>query len=209
MGKEQRTWKPENPPRPIVPRPGNQCKAHKVDGTRCKKPAMRGQFICVSHGGGAPQNRKAARERLAELIDPIIARLVERVKEPGLSTGDLIRIGHLILDRTGVGPTANLKVDSRIVKYDLSELSVEQLAAKMDALQAKLKGLGEPHQPQSLPAYLESHTAEGMGIVTEEPEDVYEEKTVEERTIEMFLGAPEEDAEPSPKNTSPEEEKSQ
>ncbi len=46
-----------------------KCKAVR-GGRRCKKWAIRGGMVCQTHGGGAPQVKRAAAERLADLIDP-------------------------------------------------------------------------------------------------------------------------------------------
>lgn len=44
---------------------GVKCKAHKSNGEDCPNWAMRGQLVCHSHGGRAPQNRRAAEQRAA------------------------------------------------------------------------------------------------------------------------------------------------
>lgn len=46
-----------------------RCVAHTPRG-RCKKAAIRGGRVCRTHGGAAPQVKRAAAERLADLIDP-------------------------------------------------------------------------------------------------------------------------------------------
>ena len=49
-----------------------RCAANRRDGSgvRCKKAAILGGTVCGSHGGSAPQVRRKAAERLADLIDP-------------------------------------------------------------------------------------------------------------------------------------------
>lgn len=60
------------------------CAAHLRDGSGnlCRKPRMVGQIVCASHGGSAPQNLAAARKRLVEFTDPIMAALIETAMAP-------------------------------------------------------------------------------------------------------------------------------
>jgi hypothetical protein len=56
------------------------CKAKaKTSGVRCKRLPIPGGTVCVMHGGKAPQVQRSARERLAALVDPAIARLGQLV----------------------------------------------------------------------------------------------------------------------------------
>ena len=61
---------------------GKQCKRVK-NGKRCERSAMRGQEVCYSHGGNAPQNKAAAKRRLAE--QAVMVEL-ERTKLTGKAT---------------------------------------------------------------------------------------------------------------------------
>ena len=48
-----------------------RCKAKcKASGSQCKKSAILGGNVCQKHGGGSPQVKAKAAERLADLIDP-------------------------------------------------------------------------------------------------------------------------------------------
>jgi len=48
-----------------------RCRATgKATGKQCKKAAILGGTVCQKHGGGAPQVKAKAAERLADLIDP-------------------------------------------------------------------------------------------------------------------------------------------
>lgn len=44
-----------------------RCRGHRRDGSRCKRWSIRGGFVCPSHGGRAPQVRRAADRRLLEI----------------------------------------------------------------------------------------------------------------------------------------------
>lgn len=54
-------------PRTHEPR---RCNGTNKQGKPCGRPPIRGGFVCLKHGGGAPQVRAKAAERLADLIDP-------------------------------------------------------------------------------------------------------------------------------------------
>ena len=78
-----------------------QCTAtSKQTKKRCRRPAIRGGTVCRFHGGGAPQVKRKAEERLAMLVDPAIDALTQIVKAKKDSR---TRLGAArdILDRTG------------------------------------------------------------------------------------------------------------
>lgn len=50
--------------------PKRRCNGKNKRGQPCGRPPIRGGFVCPLHGGGAPQVRAKANERLADLIDP-------------------------------------------------------------------------------------------------------------------------------------------
>ena len=51
--------------------PARRCKAKaKHSRQQCKRRPIIGGEVCVMHGGGAPQVKRKAAERLADLIDP-------------------------------------------------------------------------------------------------------------------------------------------
>lgn len=93
-----------------------RCKATaKSTGNRCRKPAILGATVCLTHGGGAPQVRLAARARLAALVDPAIDALTRTLAEEervvrdtfdrphvlGPTFAERIRAAEAILDRAG------------------------------------------------------------------------------------------------------------
>ncbi len=54
-------------PRQHKPR---RCTGKNRAGKPCGRPPIRGGFVCPKHGGGLPNVRAKANERLADLIDP-------------------------------------------------------------------------------------------------------------------------------------------
>ncbi len=78
------------------------CGAKTRAGGGCTQPAMDGQARCRFHGGASPQARRAARIRLAELVDPAIATLGREMVKADKSV-DRQRAANSILDRAGFG----------------------------------------------------------------------------------------------------------
>jgi hypothetical protein len=110
-----------------------RCTAHSSQtGERCKKSAMLGQTVCGKHGGASPQAKKAARERLNDLVDPAISSL-KKVLEKAIDSEDygaVVRAANSILDRTGYHPSRAIEMSGPdggpIQKEDL--LPVESLS---------------------------------------------------------------------------------
>ena len=57
------------------PDPMERCTATNRQGQRCKRWPIRGGNVCTNHGGGAPQVKRKAAERLAELVPKAIGKL--------------------------------------------------------------------------------------------------------------------------------------
>ena len=47
---------------------------------RCKKAAVLGATVCQTHGAGAPQVKRAARERLSDMVDPALGALARALQ---------------------------------------------------------------------------------------------------------------------------------
>lgn len=57
-----------------------RCQARRTNGTPCHGPAMKGQTVCRSHGGSAPQSRTAAERRVARVeVEAVLRSLGEPV----------------------------------------------------------------------------------------------------------------------------------
>ena len=96
-----------------------QCNGHTRAGQQCKYPAIPGGFVCRYHGGGAPQVKQKAAERLAALVDPSITKLSKLLKDKNSMVA--IRAVENVLDRNGYKPTQR----TQEVPYD--PLEVEAL----------------------------------------------------------------------------------
>ena len=70
-------------------------------GNRCKRYPIAGGNVCAKHGASAPQVKRSARLRLAELVDPAIAALNVALNDDDVSTGDKLKAAEAVLDRAG------------------------------------------------------------------------------------------------------------
>lgn len=98
---------------------------------QCKNAPIRGGTVCRFHGGAQPATRAAANRRLLALAEPVIEVFeeivegwrAERCEACGRPSGDpshVIRVGKLVLDRTGFGPTANIRFEKAEPASDAS-----------------------------------------------------------------------------------------
>jgi hypothetical protein len=54
----------------------NRCTAHSTrTGDQCKRPAILGGNVCPTHGGSAPQVKRAAAARIASIVDLFFDRI--------------------------------------------------------------------------------------------------------------------------------------
>jgi hypothetical protein len=86
-----------------------RCTARISDGSRqCERWAINGSTVCATHGGRAPQVKKSARERLAELIEPALKGLHKALKSNDLPT--IVRASQIVLDRCGFHPSQAIEI---------------------------------------------------------------------------------------------------
>ncbi len=122
-----------------------RCTAKSVrSGQRCKKAAILGGVVCQTHGGGAPQVKRAARERLNDLIDPAINELGRRVEDsenPALA----LRAAQDILDRAGYKSPEKVELNTTVGKLQeetLKHMSDENLAKLGEAIDTVFELMG-------------------------------------------------------------------
>lgn len=151
---------------PLSVDPSRRCTAHLTDGSgrRCKKPAINGGTVCASHGGRAPQVKKSAKERLAELIEPALAGLNKALESNDLTA--IVKASQIVLDRTGFHPTkavelfgkdggpieTNSTIDAESLSYPVKLLILyEAEGNRLTAEQEKqLLGMLEQHEKRLL-----------------------------------------------------------
>lgn len=100
------------------------CKAKKsTNGELCQAAATAGLLVCRKHGALAPNAKRAARARLAELVDPSVKVLKDIIEADGLNPedrpkdADRLRAVTIVLDRTGHGPGQTIQIND--VKEEL------------------------------------------------------------------------------------------
>lgn len=126
--------------------PNRRCTATNRNGERCGRAPIVGGHVCTLHGGNAPHVRKAARERLLLLVDPAVAALCKVLTSSDVCEACgrpadmalVIRAAQLVLDRCGYPAGVTLHVDNG---PDLSGLSDEELAQRLEAKARELRGL--------------------------------------------------------------------
>ena len=79
-------------------------------GNRCKRAAIMGGTVCATHGGSAPQVKRAARRRLAELVDPSIGVLHALLTAVEQHPTQALTAARDVLDRTGHKATEQLDI---------------------------------------------------------------------------------------------------
>ena len=82
-----------------------RCNGHLVNGGRCKREAEPGSVACRLHGGGAPQVRKRAAERLIMSADHVSQKLLEWLDDPEVPYRVRAEIARDMLDRAGLVAT--------------------------------------------------------------------------------------------------------
>lgn len=106
-----------------------RCTAHSSrTGKPCQRAPILGGTVCATHGGSAPQVKKAADERLAAMVDPAITRLNELMMQREFPTVAIAAVKD-VLDRVKGKATENLNAHVS-GKVSLEQLVVGALTAE-------------------------------------------------------------------------------
>lgn len=93
-----------------------RCTARRKSGAECKNWAIRGGFVCRMHGGGAPQVKKKAAQRIAEAADDAAALLVQFMEDPKNDIKVRTQIAQDLLNRAGFA--GKQSVDLTVSRFD-------------------------------------------------------------------------------------------
>lgn len=82
--------------------PARRRVAHKKNGKRCRKWAIRGGTVCTHHGGSAPQTKHRARERIELALELVAMRVIGFAIDAGVPPQVALAAAKDILDRGGI-----------------------------------------------------------------------------------------------------------
>ncbi len=100
-----------------------QCRGHNRAGDPCRMAPIRGATVCRVHGGSAPQVKRKAEERLAEMVEPALTQL-HRLMESAETESVKLAAVKDILDRAGYKPKERVQME---VNW------LDELRARIDA----------------------------------------------------------------------------
>ena len=117
-----------------------RCTAHISDSSRqCERWAINGSTVCATHGGQAPQVKRSAKERLAELVEPALAGLHTALKSGEIPS--IVKAAQIVLDRTGFHPSRAIELTGKdggpveVGVFRLDRLSVEEKETLVELLE--------------------------------------------------------------------------
>src|SRR5512144_1418891 len=87
-----------------------RCSARRKNGAVCRNYAIRGGSVCRMHGGGAPQVRRRAQERILA-ADGAAARLIEFMNDRRVPWPGRLTAARDFLDRAGLTPKTRVEVE--------------------------------------------------------------------------------------------------
>ncbi len=133
-----------------------QCSAKRSNGTPCTRHAINGGRVCYVHGGAAPQVKKAARDRILEMVDPALAVLSRAMtlkpkESPSAialaAARDILdRAGHKAIDKLQLSGEVTTVTAADMLKAELDDLH-KRLADGANSKPAGQRTNGAPHPP--------------------------------------------------------------
>ena len=149
-----------------------QCTGKNRGGERCSRQPIAGGSVCTMHGGAIPAVQATAKLRLIAMVEPVLGAFEEilaawhrttcvgcgHVDEHGNTcrgcgkpTGDtapVIRVGQLVLDRTGFHPSVTIEQAAPPNAY--ADLDDDQLIAELEGMLADARASRDLKQQSRL-----------------------------------------------------------
>lgn len=98
--------------RPEVAATGNTlCTARRRNGKKCGNYAIWGGTVCRKHGGAAPQVVAKAKQRLMEAAGGAASNIIKMQEDKRIPAAVRLAASKDVLDRAGVTPKQELKVE--------------------------------------------------------------------------------------------------
>lgn len=93
-----------------------RCKARRKNGQPCKNPPITGGAVCRMHGGGAPQVKRSARQRVLEAAEDAASLLVRLMADETVDLRVRVNVAQDFLDRANV--TGKTAVEVEVKRYE-------------------------------------------------------------------------------------------
>ena len=107
-----------------------RCSARRKNGSVCRNYAIRGGNVCRIHGGGAPQVRRRAQERIFAAADAAAARLIEFMNDGRVPWPVRLTAARDLLDRAGLNPKTTVAVEVPLWARGLDDLVVDGIISQ-------------------------------------------------------------------------------
>lgn len=137
----------------LLPAP-QKCSARTRAGNPCRRSPVKGATVCRAHGGGAPQVKAKAAQRLAEMTMPMLARLYKIANDDSMPPAVQLAAVRDVLDRAGIREAITVDLEVRPWEH---VLHIDGLVSEMNA--DKIQPWGTPrnlsvidHEPDAAPA---------------------------------------------------------
>lgn len=145
-----------------------RCVAHRKNGDRCKRQAIKGATVCRAHGGAAGHVKRKARQRLEEASDRMARQLLGIAESAESETVRLAAIKDA-LDRAGLKAPTTVDVSVGPKPYETVLGSVVGLSGGSRAESRAARGQTDD-TPRMLPPASRTDVPLDVEVVEPSPE---------------------------------------